>query len=390
MKTLFSTLFILSISLIANAQITITNSTFPNAGDTLKTILEISPSSIDINPTTGSTSAFWDFSNLGGVVTELTYDSALNGTNFSFFPTANIMTNSLIGETYYTKTNNKIEYIGYMGPDPLSLGMSFPIQISPTLTERKAPLDFTDSYSDNGSALIPISIDMIPSALLDSLPLTPDTMRILIDMERTNFVDGWGTIKIPNGTYYTLREKRVETKETRLEIGVYFFGNLIWQDVTSLIPLADLGKDTTTNYIFYGENSKEILANVSVNNDNNDIVKTIEYKQAFGDTIPDTTTIITPAPTPNGIRYLVYNNKFQVFPNPAHNNVQFLFKNLKKANYSLKIYSTIGRVVWEKEYFIDSDRIISEDISSISKGVYSYSLLHENKTIIKSDKLIVN
>lgn len=362
---------------ISYSQITISNSTFPEAGDTLKTVIDNS-SSVEINPSTGYSNAFWDFSDLSGTNNETIYLDAINGINFSEFPNADLLVNTSNGEMYYSSNSTELEFIGIIGQDPVGLGIDLPIKISPAFTERKAPLDFSDSYTDNGSAIIPISVSMIPAALLDSLPIAPDSLRVIIDADRTNFVDGWGILQIPNGTYYVLREKRIEKRDTKIEARVTVAGFSVWQDITSLIPGADIGKDTITTYNFYGENSKELIANVTVDNNDNDLVEQIEYKQAFGDTIPDTSTNI-----------FSLNNIYQleIFPNPLKDKANFVFNNLKASNYELTIYDLLGKTIWEKKYGINNNITISEDID-FETGTYFY-ILKNKGSIISSNKFIV-
>ncbi|MFT5385120.1 MAG: hypothetical protein ACI81W_002525, partial [Saprospiraceae bacterium] len=201
-----------------SAQITVTNATFPAAGDTLKTVFDGMPVNVDINPGGGVINATWNFTNLQGMLRETVFRPAAEGSAADQFPGANLVTGfGVAGENYYKITDNKYELIGYQGPDPANLGLNLSVHISPPIVEKRAPLNFTDSYSDEGAVLIPIAASDIPGGILDSFPITPDSIRLRIAIDRSGFVEGWGTLMIPGGNYNVLREKRIELTETRLD-----------------------------------------------------------------------------------------------------------------------------------------------------------------------------
>lgn len=357
-----------------SAQITVTNATFPAAGDTLKTVFDGMPSNIEVNPAGGAIGANWDFSGLQGMLTEQIYRPASEGGAAAEFPSADLVSNfGLAGENYYRVTDNNFEFIGYQGPDPANLGLNLAVQISPPIVERRAPLDFTDTYSGEGAILVAISADDIPGNILDTFAITPDSLRIRIAIDQTSFVEGWGTLTIPGDTYDVIREKRVELTETNLEIKI---GSTIgWIDVTDIAGLDFLGVDTTTTYIFYGETSKEPIAVVTVDDEDNDEVLFVEYKYN------DVTT---------NVRY-VNNGKPDIlaYPNPAIETIRLEMMNLQSGNYKVKIYNILGVEIWNNEYAINGDRIVKIDLSNFRKGTYLYSLVNENGKTISTKRLIV-
>lgn len=365
--------FILSLfTLSVTAQITVTNTTFPVAGDTLKTVFDGMPTGIIINPNGGSIDASWDFSGLQGMLTERVFRPASEGDAFAQFPDADLVLNvGIAGENYYRITDNNFELIGYQGPDPANLGLNLPVVVSPPIVERRAPLDFTDSYTTEGAVVVAISADDIPGGVLDTFDITPDSLRIRISNDRSNFVEGWGTLTIPGGTYDVIREKRVELTETHLDIKI---GSL-WLDVTNAAGFDFLGVDTTTTYNFYNDNSKELIANVTVDNVNNDEVLFVEYK------FNDVTT---------NVRY-INNGKPDIlaYPNPAIESIRLEMMNLQSGKYKVRIYNILGVEVWNREYNVNGNRIVKVDLTNFRKGTYLYSLDNENGKTISTKRLIV-
>jgi len=339
----------------------------------ITTVFDGMPVGIEINPSTGSVDATWDFRSLQGVLTEQIYKPASEGNASDQFPNADLVTNfGLAGENYFRVTDNTFEFIGYQGPDPADLGLNLSVPISPALIERRAPLEFTDFYNDEGAILLAISADDIPGEILDSLDVTPDSLRLRIANERNSFIEGWGTLMIPGGTYGVLREKRIEYNNTRLDVKI---GSLPWFDVTDIAGLDFLGVDTTTTYNFYGDESKEIIATVTVDDVNNDEVLFVEYKYNEIST---------------NIRY-VNNGKPDIiaYPNPAIETLRLEMMNLPGGDYKVKMYNILGVEIWSEEYTVNGDRIVKVDISHLQKGTYLYSLVNENGKTLSTKRVLV-
>ena len=353
--------------------ITISNDYFPEAGDTLKTVLDAMPSNININPSGGSTDQSWDFTSLQGMSRQTIYRSASEGENSDEYPEADLMIDlAPAGESYYKVTPNSFDLLGYVGVDPANLGINLLVKLDPPLIERAAPLNFIDFNTNDVSLLLPFGADQIPGGLLDSLglPFSPDSIRINLTIDRAYVVDGWGTLAIPGGTYEVLREKRVEeTKSTSLEVK---FGIGDWIP----IPVLDfLQGDTTTTYTFYAEGVKEAIAKVTVDNQNNDIVNVVEYKDNGVST---------------SIRYVDTGRPdILAYPNPAIDDVMFEFFNLPASTYTIKIYNILGVVIWEKKHYISGNRTIKVNLNHLRKGTYLYSLVNEKGKTISTKRLMI-
>ena len=375
---LLSGLFLLFVFAVrAQQPITITDAYFPQAGDTMKTAFDGMPTGIIINPAGGTIDQEWDFTSVQGMTREVIYRNASEGTSNAEFPTANLVVLlDPVGESYYRTTATTFELIGYQGLDPANLGINLLVKLDPTLVERRAPLNFLDFGNSSSSVLLPFAAEDIPGGILDSLPITPDSIRLRIAIDRTSIVDGWGKALIPGGNYDVLREKQIENRETLMDVKVGVGPFAQWVDVTDLLPGMDfLGKDTITTYTFYNDVEKEAIATVTVDNENNDIVNAVEYKDNGIQT---------------SIRYVDTGKPDLVaYPNPAIDDVRIDFFNLPPSNYTLKIYNILGIVVMEKKYAISGDRSEKISLNNLRKGTYLYSLVTETGKIISTKRLMI-
>ncbi len=370
MKRKLPLLILTSICAMAlTAQVTISNAYFPAAGDTLRSAFDALPS-IDLGQN-GENS--WNFTSLAGVTSETVFRAASSGDFFGDFPTSELVVGSAnlnTGELYYNVTDNLYELMGYVGPDPANFGINLLARLDPYSVERRAPLNFFDVNSADTDLVIAFSTDLIPSDILDSLPGGVDSIRFRVTTDRLDVVDAWGTLSIPGGTYEVLREKRTQERETRMDVKIGPF----WFDLTDVIGMDFLGKDTTTTYHFFSNDIKEAVAVVTVDNITEDPVS-VQYKS-------------------NGVisssKY-VDKGKSDVFayPNPAVTEVRFDFINLPIDTYDLKIYNILGVEIYRQKYFINGRRTVKLDLTNMRKGTYLYSLLDRKGKPITTKRLIV-
>ncbi len=377
----FLLVFSLFLSLSAFAQITITSATFPEAGDTLFTAVDNLPSSsIEITPSGGDQS--WDYSALQAPFTRQTLVlNASEGDLSSFFPNADLVLKSGLNvETYFNTDSDEVKLVGYSGSDPIGLGVELATSFMPAYVSQRAPLDFFDVNQHESALNVAFSAEEIPGGILDNLPITPDSIRVRVAINRLDMIDAWGTMTIPGGIYDVLREKRTEIRETRLDAKVGFFG---WQDVTDIILAAagefgeiaeQLGTDTLVTYEFRSEDSKEAIAIVNMSPDEQSITQ-VEYKA---------NDIVTNVQDVTKLKPGVYAS-----PNPAMANVRFEFSNLTPGRYQLKIFNILGVEVWSNSYNINGTLTEKVNITSLRKGTYLYSLISPEGKTLTTKRLIV-
>ena len=365
--------FLLLASSTISAQITIESGNFPVAGDTLFIASDNLPNDIQV-PSDGE-DQFWQLGSLQApFAPSIVFRSSEAGLGASDFPESDIvanLTNNL--ESYYKLEGDRLIYLGTFGEDPAGFGVDLAAKIEPGLIERKAPLSFGDTFSSSGSSSITLGADQFPEAILEQLPIVPDSIRIGLQITRESTINGWGTINIPDGQYEVLKEERTETSSIKVEAKISI---LPWQDITGLIPNNDLlGDRILVTHHFLSNEAKEPIA-IVYQNQEGDGVQRVEFK-AKNDI---TTSISGPARLKPGVF---------AYPNPAIAYVKFEFKNLTPGKYTLKIFDILASEVWEEQYNINGNITFKADISHLKKGTYLYSLIDESGRKLVTRRLVV-
>lgn len=359
----------------ATAQITVTNATFPAAGDSLLFAVDNQP--LGINPATApsSGSQTWDFSTLQTEEKFSTvYRPASAGGQVANFPGADLVITGQ-GETYFNVTNTKFEALGYAGADPAGFGLNVLAKFSPVVLERKSPMMFFDIGSQTTDLSLPFSTDALPDSLFEGLPLVPDSIRVRVHTQRLDVVDAYGTCQIPGGTYPVLRQKRTDYTTTGIDVKVPFLG---WVDLGTLIGgggIGDvLGTDTTVSFRFYSNTEKEEIAVATMSNDLA-TVESIRFKNL------GTSPAIEPV--------AAFSGGIQAFPNPAVEWVRFDCTNIVQGEYTLKIFNIIGKCVWKKNYSLSGNTSFRVELDDFKKGTYIYSLVDKYGKAVGTKRLVV-
>jgi hypothetical protein len=373
-RMLLSILSFLTLAL--NAQITVTNATFPAVGDTLEIATDTDPVGINVATPSGGNQT-WILTNLQHNSSDkIVYKNANVGLNSMSYPGADLVIIGSSGETYFNKTAQKVEFMGFAGSDPAGFGLQVVTKFQPALIERHAPLNFFDVYSQESDLTLPLSTEQLPDSLFQGAPFIPDSIRIRINTQRLEVVDAWGNCQIPGGEYPVLREKRTDYTTTALDILVPFLG---WIDLSQLLPggggFGDfLGTDTTITYRFYSGTEKEEIAVATMSNDLSEVLS-VRYK--------DNGTVAAPEIDAPGTASI------QAYPNPAIEWVRFDCANLAQDRYTLKIFNIIGKVVWKEEYALSGNKSIRIELENFKKGTYLYSLVDSKGNIIGTKRLVV-
>ena len=369
---LFFTLVFLSGALVA--QITVTNVTFPQTGDTLRTATDFAPTGIEITSAGGPFD--WDFSSLSvGVQTETVFKAASEGSAFAELPTAThvVFGEQLGAETYFRITSDKVEFIAANGNDPTGFGINALFRFSPPIVQRRAPMTFPSNNTAESNLLIGFAWADLPPILTDSLalPIAPDSIRVRITSNRNDFVDAYGMLTIPGGTYDVLREKRTTISETRVDIKIPFLG---WQDVTDLLAqgFEGLGVDTTITYDYFSNTEKEVIASITADANNEPTAATFK----------DNGTLTADE------EILVTNPTVAIMPNPVAGAAHFRFSHFPKGEYQLAIHDLKGSLVLGKKVVINGDLLESVDLSNVPAAGYFFLLKNEAGAIVSRGKLM--
>lgn len=374
MKNKLCTLLLLTVLLRLDAQITVTNATFPVAGDTLKTITSFSPSGVVISPPGGPYE--WNFGTTGSnVQQQVVYRPASEGSAAADVPQAELFVDfGNQSEGYYNVTAGSFETIAAKGPDPAGLGLVTLVHITPPIPERRAPLTFIATFASTSNLLIPVSTEMIPDEFLDSLgiPFVPDSLRVRVTSTRTDLVDAYGNLTIPGGTYPVLRERRTEYRETRLDALLPLIG---WSDITDLLlaNFSDLGTDTLQTYYFWSNTEKEAIAEVRVDNATGQ-PQYLEMKD---------NGVLSSAGEPAVAAVSVI-----VSPNPTSGVARFELKNHRPGHYTLYLTDERGALVSLKKISVTGDATESVSLAHLPAGMYFFRLVNETGSPVATGKLV--
>lgn len=370
MTLLLSSLFT-SLWLNAFSQITVTNSTFPVAGDTLRFSVSQDGDGLGVGP--GGPNQIWDFTALNADNDfETAYSPASTGANAAKFPGAELVTIGQGGaETYFNVTATRFESQGYSGPAPG--GFNFPVTtlFAPALGDRRAPLTFGGFPNvEKSNFTITVSGALLPDTLLGGLSV--DSVRVKVVFDRLDFVDGWGKMTIPGGTYDVLRERRFQTADTKIEVKLPFIG---W--FAPPFPIPGAGLDTTITYNFFSNTEKEPIAIVTTNNEDTEVQR-VQFKR-------NKTTGLEPE-----FVFAANRPTVQAWPNPAVDYTIFRCSNVPDGDYTLKIYNVIGAVVWRQNLQVSGGaKSVRLDLDTFKKGTYLYSLSDSKGQILATKRLMI-
>jgi len=364
----------------ATAQVTVTNATFPSAGDTLEYAVDTDPTALTSNiATPPGSNQTWNLQTLQTDQTsQVIYQPASAGLHAMSYPGAELVVIGPNTETYYDLSSTKFSAIGYAGSSAISFGTQVLAKYSPAIVERKSPLNFFDISTQSSNLSLPFAI---PEALLDSLnlnlPVSPDSLRARVNTDRVELVDGWGKCQIPGGIYDVLRIKRTEYRTTGLDIHAPFIG---WVDIQPFLGSGGgalsnfFVTDTLITYRFYNNLEKEDIAVATMSNDLSTATE-VQFKR-------NETTATVDVDSPGAA-------SIQAYPNPAVEYVRFNCANLPQGDYTLKIFNIIGKVVWKETYKLTGSKSIRIELDDFKKGTYLYSLTDGVGNIIGTKRLVI-
>ncbi len=358
------------------SQIIISNSYFPVKGDSLKFYTDDSPADYDLSVQGGNQN--WDFTSLVN-----------KNPSFRAFADAKIcdvdkkFTDAELCETtngfsvFYNVKANVFEKIGEQGEFNQGLPIPNATRYSPAQIERRAPLKFFDFNNSKYNQNFSFSTAFLPDSLLGTLGGLLDSIRFKIAGERIDLVDGWGTCKIPGGTFNVLREKRTEVRDTKIEVHTAFG----WLDVSTFLGggggggLTDLiGKDTVVTYNFFSDQAKEEIAVVTV--DNNTLKPTEVKFKAIG----------SPTATQNTLYALP---DIKVYPNPLMGNANIYFHNFNDGKYTVEFISAVtGQKVHTKMAIQSSNTVMDFNALDLPKGLIICKVYSEKGAVVTMRKII--
>lgn len=174
----------------------------------------------------------------------------------------------------------------------------------------------------------------------------------------TSTADGWGSLKLPQGTFSNVIRVKVVQK---VRDSIHFMGNDIITD------------SEIETYNFFKEGIKQQLLGISYT----------KGKDFFGDDVIIKSVLYYPD-APNSVNTITKVNNFNVYPNPAASTVFIDSKgNNNITNYT--VTDMLGKTLVNQP--IDySNNATTIDVSGLPQGIYVVSVFN-NKSLVGMQKL---
>lgn len=361
-------LFLLSAKL--TAQITVTEATFPQLGDTLLIATDNLPENIEVHRS--GEGRRWSFINAKApyarrlpvrIPTQPIPGFDADVLELQTGPDASI---------YFKNTKSAMEQVGYRGATPIETGVITTGYYHPALPLRVAPLQYGDESTVSTTLYVPFAANDASAQFLFQLPLRPDSLRFRVAIERTDKADDWGTLILPGAVYDVLREKRVENHRIFLDAKI---GGAGWQDITKLAQhVKGMQPSQHISYYFFNDQTKEPIAVVTTARDGRTPVQ-VQFKAT------EKAYTILSASTANSTVY--------AFPYETTGSARFEFSNLPRGNYTLRIHNLLGVRVLEKRFAIDGYLTEQISLTTLRSGVYLYSLINDDGRVLTTKRLQV-
>jgi hypothetical protein len=363
------TLILFTLSLNLGGQIIINNNVTPAVGDSFYYAIDTNALSV-INGLPGVNQT-WDFSHLKrNSARSDVYRNPDAGANRASFPSADVMGLQGVNELYYKVYANRIELLGTGtrgggGPIPGIGGAT--VFAKPAVVQRY-PQRYRDTLAYQTTNSIKLAADIIPDSILNTLPIKPDSFRINFTTRFRKEVDAWGKLSLPAKTWDVQRELQVTTNSTTVDAKVAFFG---WIDITTLasgIFQGFFGSFTTYNYAYVSNETKGLIALVSVDSMGN--TQNVQYK-------PDDKIVLKTQNTGTVLN-------LDLFPNPSSDVVYLSSDNLPFGQYQLMVIDKNGKSHLNQSVQIYKAEQYTLNINLLPAGSYIVQLIDQKNSVYTS------
>jgi hypothetical protein len=336
MKKLF-TLFLLSVALIGNAQITITTADLPTAGssyilasDTLYTDI-ISP---------GGANQVWNYSQLTNHGQDtLSFQSAAGTPYLSNFPGATMAVNSPTDSVwaYFISNPNGLYLKGAYTYSVGGIGGVSNIALVYNPAQIYAPTPFTYGNTRNEVSRFQLDINSMSPHI-----------RVIHRTETTLNGDGYGSLTTPYATYSnTIRIKSVDLSYDSIYVDLLGFG---------FYTLAQTSQSQVSSYKWYKNGNPSLV--LSLNAD------------SLATNVSGADFLFVPGAT--GINTLSSQKAIRAYPNPASDILVVDIPKELKSESTLQVYNNAGQLI-NTVSINDLDRYML-DVKKYPAGLYSFIL----------------
>lgn len=334
-KITFTLIVASLIAITSYAQPSYTIKSLPSIGDSTTTINVDSTQAASLSPGSAGANQIWNYPVL--TKKDSSRKSVVNPGSTPFasdYPTANIcIRDTTNGYSYQNNQSNGTYYLGQ------EKGSTKTIYSNGAGVLFGLPLTYltASSATEKGLTTAPFYTDHIT---------TSDTI----------LVDGYGTLKLPSGTF----NNAIRFYSHLTQIDSIFVGS----------NFNSASKLRIVYYNWYDQNFKDVLFSISTLT-----LSGKDYKSAtfIRKPIP---AVITGVEQAEG-----KNNNVSVFPNPSDGN--FTVKSNSAEKQLLQVFDITGKLILSQQ-ILGSATI---DASSFSKGVYNVSI--SNETVIENKMLVI-
>jgi hypothetical protein len=331
-KITFCTLIIASIAVFTcfdpnycGAQITITQSDMPHAGNTYITAYDTTPNVIPGGAGPGQT---WNLSAIKNqYVDSLIFVTPSATPYFSYFPTSNLACHTILGGpikgygySYFILNSNSYQFEGIF-----MLGPGVELETSDPYVTESFPINYLTHWSN--------SVRQIAK-----MPLGSDSTEEIMRISTYDTVDAWGTVTTSEGTFSVLRVKEISMPA--YDSVFYYAPSTGWNFLHVTTPVKG------ESYSWWGNGKGGDIAQLDYDSLGGHI-KVARYLKVTNAGITELNSIST----------------VQVYPNPALNSIT-IETPLKS---EIEILNIHGQLI---ESLVANNNKAIIDISSFPSGVY--------------------
>jgi hypothetical protein len=275
MKNIFISMLSMACYLSSPAQITVTSTTLPALGDTLRYQWAYNQATNDMVTPPGFDLS-WDFTGVTpGVAYDEIYRPPGEGQFAARFPTAHMVVIDPSGERYYQVNSAGLYLLGHTEKELFGFPFNVVYKNLGTFRERITPLNFFDIYVESTVNFEFFRFVDLPAGLQDAYKAagltTMDSIRLTVSYQHVMAVNATGIATVPGPLpqpqYPVLRQNSTIYRTSLLEGRVAPLG---WVNITDLtmknIPSSrdKLEWDTSGLQIFFNNVTKAEIARITI------------------------------------------------------------------------------------------------------------------------------
>ncbi len=356
----------------ANAQsaITLTENDIIAVGNTAYLVSDTAAlSSISTEAMKNGANVSWDFSALHSHVSDkIDFVTPSSTTYGSYYPTANLcaITQSTGYNAYFTNSSSGFVMTGLVG-DLLDKGMDIKAFLSPGQTLIEFPSTYQSTFNAPYVATTREYYGQMDTIVISNIkfPVLIDSVYAKYTYTVSSEIDGWGTVKMPNGnTYDALRQKNAETE---IDSQFVYIQTMGW-------ILADATNYTTNRLRWWANGVGYALAECKYNPNKGKIKGEVQY-------VSSTNPIVTSIA---GIDF--DQESISLFPNPASNQIKF--SNLSSNASQLTVFDIAGKELNSTNIEMNNGTC-NLNTAQYSNGVYIYHITDLKGNSIQKGKFNV-